>query len=152
MRFRVASGIVLAAIVGCSNPAGPSLSEEDDLVLQILDDFDWKKLPDDAATITAAHVEGQVLFLQVQFGGGCGKHRLALVTSSAIAESNPPYSQFRLAHDGGGDPCDALITRELRVDLSPIVPLAQGSGNALRFTLLEPGEHPSGVGELLLTF
>lgn len=143
----------LVALAGCSNPAGPSLSEADDLVLQLLDDFDWENLPNDAATITAARVEGQTLLLTVQFGGGCGRHRLALVAGTAIAESYPPFSSFRLAHDGGGDPCDALLTRDLRVDLSPIVPLVQQSGgNSLRFGLVAPGGQPSGIGELLLTF
>lgn len=145
-------GVLLLALAACSDVTGPSLSDGDQLVLQVLQGFDWKKLPDDPATITDGHVEGHTLHLQVQFGGGCKQHRFALVAAEALAESNPPYTRFRLVHEGDEDPCDALLTRDLQVDLTPIVSLVQLSGGtALRFTLLEPGEHPSAIGELLLT-
>ena len=154
MKLGMAGAALLGALLfGCSDAAGPSLSEDEDLVLQILDLREPGELPDDQATITSARVEGRTLHLTVQFGGGCGRHRFGLVAGTAFGESLPLYTVFRLAHDGGGDPCDALLTRNLRVDLSPIVPLVQqGGGTALRFELLEPGEHPSAVGELLLTF
>jgi hypothetical protein len=143
---------LLLVLAACSDVTGPLLSDGDQLVLQVLQGFDWNKLSRDAATITDASVEGHTLRLHVQFGGGCKPHRFALVAGDALAESNPPYTQFRLAHDGGKDPCDALLTRDLEVDLTPIVSLVQLSGGtALRFTLLEPGEHPSAIGELVLT-
>jgi hypothetical protein len=152
MKLGAGSAIVLCGLAACSSPAGPSLTDGDDLVLQVIEGLDWKDLPGDPATITAAHLEGRILHLRIQFGGGCEPHRFALVAGRALAESNPPYSMFRLAHDGNHDPCDALLTRDVRVDLSPIVPLVQQSGGtALRFTLVEPGERVSAVGELLLT-
>ena len=152
MKLGAGSVVVLCGLAACSNPAGPSLTDGDDLVLQVIEEFDWKTLPGDPATISAAHLEGRILHLRIQFGGGCEPHRFALVTGAALAESNPPYTQFRLAHDGNRDPCDALLTRDIRVDLSPIVPLVQQSGGtALRFTLMEPGARASAVGELLLT-
>ena len=142
-----------AFLAACSDPSGPGLSDEDELVLQIVDDLDPSELPDDQATITSARLEGRTLRLTLQYGGGCATHRFALVSGTALGESYPPYTLLRLAHDGNGDPCDALITREVEVDLSPIVPLVQQSGGtALRFNLMEPGEQLSAVGELLLTF
>jgi hypothetical protein len=152
MKLGITSAALLSALAGCSDSLGPSLVEGEDLVLQVIEGFDWKKLANDPATITAAHLEGRILHVRVQVGGGCKPHRFALVADGALAESNPPYAQFRLAHDGDGDPCDALLTRDLVVDLSPIIPLVQQSGGtALRFVLVEPGGQPSAVGELLLT-
>ncbi len=150
MKQLIAAMLALPALA-CGTPAGPTLSAED-LVLQVAD-LDWSTLPGDQATITSAELQGHTLHLRVQYGGGCAPHRFALVTGTAIAESFPPYALFRLAHDGSGDPCDALVNRDLRVDLTPIVSLLQqGGGTSLRFGLMEPGQHRAAVGELLLTF
>lgn len=139
--------------MACSDPTGPTLSDQNQLVLQIVAGLNSLVLPHDAATITFARVNGSTLQLTVQYGGGCGTHRFALVTGTDLGESVPPYAQLRLVHDGGGDLCEALLTRELVVDLSPIIPLVQrNGGTALRFDLIEPGQQVSAVGELLLTF
>jgi hypothetical protein len=136
-------------LLSCES-TGPTLTDDTELVLQIIPGLDPDDLADDQATITAAHVDGRTLFLSLQFGGGCAPHSFALVTGGEIGESNPPFTIFRLAHDGNRDPCDALLTRNVEVDLSPIMPLAGSS--ALRFTLMEPGERVSSVGELVVTF
>ena len=136
-------------LLSCDS-TGPTLTDDTELVLQIIPGLDPRDLADEQATITAARVEGRTLFLSLQFGGGCAPHSFALVTGGEIAESNPPYAVFRLAHDGNRDPCDALLSRDVEVDLTPIMPLVGSS--ALRFNLMEPGEHPSAVGELLVAF
>lgn len=153
MRRTMSGGLLGVMLMACSDPSGPRLSDQEHLVLQVIQGLDWRVLPDDGATITAARVEGQTLFLTVRFGGGCASHQFALVAGTDLAESSPPYTVFRLAHDGNGDPCDALLVRNLEVNLAPIIPLVQQSGAAaLRFNLVEPGEQLSAVGELLLTF
>jgi hypothetical protein len=129
------------------------LSAEDQLVLQIVPRLEWRTRADHPAAITSAQVEGQTLRLVVEYGGGCATHRFALVAGTDFGESLPPYTLLRLAHDGSGDLCRALVTRQLEVDLSPIVPLVQqNGGTALRFELVEPGERVSAMGELLVTF
>ena len=147
--------IAVAASVGlaCSDPTGPGLSDGTHLILQVVADPQSGAWPGDPATVTAAHVHGSALHLTVQFGGGCATHRFALVTGTALGESFPPYTQLRLVHDAAGDPCDAWLTRELTVDLRPIIPLVQQSGaSSLRFVIVEPDQQASQVGELLLSF
>lgn len=148
--------VLSALLLGCLDsrgPAGPSLSTSDELVLQVLPNLDRRTLADDQAIITAAEVQNHILHLTVRYGGGCREHGFALVAGDAVGESFPPFTLLRLAHEAHDDPCDALLLRELHVDLSPIVALLQpGGSNALRFELVEPGEHRSDVGELLLTF
>jgi hypothetical protein len=141
---------LVTGLLGCTNPVG--LSDRDELTLKLVENFSAGELPDDAATIAAAQLTGRTLYLTVSYGGGCRTHRFALVTGRDLAESAPPYARFHLAHDADGDPCDAYLTRVLVVDLSPIAPLVQQSGaTALRFELVEPGQHPASIGELLLT-
>ena len=148
--WRLAGVLVLAACdAGIS---GPNLSPADHLTLQILPGYNWSRLPGDAAVISSASVQGHTLQLTVQYGGGCSTHDFALVAGGEVGESNPPFTFFRLAHNAHGDPCDAIVFRDLSVDLTPIIAMLQASSTALRFGLVEPGEHPSAIGELLLTF
>ena len=152
-RLGVLFGLALLGCLDSRGIGGPTLSSDDQLVLQVIPGLDWHALPDDQVTIVSANLASRTLHLRVQYGGGCVDHGLALVTGTELAESFPPFTLLRLAHDAHGDPCDALITRSIEIDLSPIVPLVQQSGaHALRFELLEPGGHPSDVGELVLAF
>ena len=152
MRRRSTCWLALPMLLLACDSTGPSLSDDSELVLQIIPGLDPNDLADDQATITEARVEGVTLLLSLQFGGGCAPQRFALVAGGEIAESNPPYTILRLAHDGNRDPCDALLTREVAVDLLPLANLMDRLGiNTLRFSLVEPGEHASGVGELVLT-
>lgn len=148
-------GVCLLAAIGC-DPGGiggrPTLSDGDRLELQLVQAIDWSRTPDDPVAITSASVDGLLLHATLQFGGGCATHRFALVAGSPIAESNPPYTRFHLAHDAQGDACDALLTKHAQIDLSPIVPLALRSGRSLRFELFEPRDQRSAVGELRIDF
>ncbi len=152
---RRALGVCFLAGIAC-DPGGiggrATLSESDRLELQVVSEGDWSRLPDDPVTITSASVDGLTLHVTLQFGGGCAAHRFALVAGSPIAESNPPYTRFHLAHDARRDACDALLTKHARIDLSPIVPVALRSGRSLRFELFEPRDQRSSVGELRIDF
>ena len=150
MRMRYLVGVLLAA---CSDPTGPTLSDAELLQLQIIPDLDPDDLPDDHASITSARIEGHTLFMTMSFGGGCATHRFALVTDGAVAESNPPQMLLRLAHDGDRDPCDALLTRTVQVDLAVLTPLMQTTGPyTIRLRIAEPDGEVADVGELLITF
>ena len=151
------SGLILS--LGCGDAGTDTgldandlaLAGSDRLELQIVPDLDWRKLPADEVRISAASLDGLSLHLTLQFPGGCRPHQFALVAGTDLAQSNPPYTLFRLAHDANGDMCEAFLTRTVTVDLSPIVPVVQASGaRALRFELVEPGERRSSIGELLL--
>ena len=81
--------------------------------------------------IERADVEGDRLRLRVSYGGGCAEHAFTLYSTRGIHQSYPPQADVYLSHDGGGDTCKALISEELRFDLSPLM-------------------HPSEPGALLL--
>jgi hypothetical protein len=86
----------------------------------IVEDPDDPKWPDYPVTIHSSAIVGDSLELTVSFGGGCRDHTFALLANGAWMESNPVQTGVRLAHDGSGDPCDALLSRTLRFDLSPL--------------------------------
>lgn len=79
--------------------------------------FHW---PDDPVAITAFRVDGEILELTVQYGGGCREHDFALIAWNGWLETVPVAAGLLLAHDANGDLCRALITETLRFNLVPL--------------------------------
>ncbi len=65
-------------------------------------------------------IEGDVLVLTVQYGGGCTNHEFKLMWNGLSTESIPGIVGFSLYHDAKGDLCYALPTKKLRFDLSSV--------------------------------
>lgn len=69
--------------------------------------------------IINAEVKGDSLKLIVQYGGGCGNIGAKVVTVASILKSNPPQRDIRLLfHDN--DDCEALVSKEILFDLTPL--------------------------------
>jgi hypothetical protein len=110
----------------CSSPRGPlpngfwSINDTWSGQIVITPDADAPQWPSDPVTIHAVEVKGDSLELTVSYGGGCGDHSFMLLADAAWMESYPVQTGVRLAHDAKGDACEALLTRVLRFDLSPL--------------------------------
>ena len=74
---------------------------------------------------TVGTLKSDTLALRVAYGGGCAEHQFRLYGSSTFKESNPAQNRLTLVHDDGGDTCKALISEELRFDLTPLRELYQ---------------------------
>ncbi len=108
--------VTLAGLVGlggCGGTGKPSLDP-----ITVLDSP--ITLPRDAATIQSATVTGDTLRLRVTYAGGLVEHRFALY-GVGFKESYPVQVDVFLAHDARGDAGEALLTRDLSFDLSPLV-------------------------------
>jgi hypothetical protein len=121
------AGGVMAAAIACSESTEPQLpngfwSINDTWSGQIVitPDADAPQWPSDPVTIHAVEVKGDSLELTVSYGGGCRDHSFMLLADAAWMESYPVQTGVRLAHDAKGDACEALLTRVLRFDLSPL--------------------------------
>ncbi len=64
-------------------------------------------------------VGGTELIADVQTGGGCAEHSFAVCWDGAIVDSSPPTINLSLNHDAHGDTCQAVLSRDLRVELAP---------------------------------
>ncbi|HSA54651.1 MAG TPA: hypothetical protein VLE53_03055 [Gemmatimonadaceae bacterium] len=76
--------------------------------------------PSDPLTIGEVSIAGDTIRIGVSFGGGCREHRLQLLAETTWMESNPVQVHARVAHDAGGDACEALIHGTLHFDLAPL--------------------------------
>jgi hypothetical protein len=77
----------------------------------------------DPTTIVDASIDGNALTLELEFGGGCREHELALLWNGSFenaSNSLPVSIALILRHDANDDPCDALLHETLEADLSPV--------------------------------
>lgn len=147
----------LSILAGCSDPTGPFFRFGDgNLVLDVRDEVKIPNLPADPVTITAAALDGHELVLTVQIQGcSAADHGFGLVSGKQFGESSPLFTVFRLTHRAPrGSTCAVVRAVVLRIDLRPIRPFVDSAGgpSALRFSLLEPGEHPAAVGALVYSW
>lgn len=84
--------------------------------------IDWPSRPEgwprDPLVLLQFSLEGSILQLEVEYGGGCASHDHDLVAWGGWMESNPVQVSVLLTHESRDDPCDALIHRTLRYDLT----------------------------------
>ena len=74
----------------------------------------------DPLTVSRVSITGDTLQVAVTYSGGCRHHALQPIAESVWAKSLPVQVSARVAHNAGGDVCEALVTRTLHVDLSPL--------------------------------
>ena len=85
-------------------------------------DYPPDSLLADPFTIREATLNGDLLTLDVRFGGGCKIHAFVLYMSpSVFAESFPAQAWLYLYHDANSDLCKALLRRKLTFSIRPII-------------------------------
>lgn len=78
-------------------------------------------LKNDPIHVQAVKIEGDCLFLTLQYSGGCREHEVDLVLMLPECATPPlPPPDFRISHDAHGDLCEAWITKEYSFDISGI--------------------------------
>lgn len=115
------AGVVAAT--ACEEPTGvPAgwIGAGDTGRIRVSFGADPARYPRDAWALDSARIEGDTLWLRIRHGGGCERHRYALVAWNGWLESNPVQAGVLLAHDARDDACDALLSPVLRFDLAPL--------------------------------
>ena len=96
-----------------------SLNSCPDLIQNVnLEDF-----PMDHYGVNEIVLDGNELFVNVTYGGGCEDHIFNLVMEPIFFSGIPPvYYYFHLSHDANNDACEALITEHnLCFDISELL-------------------------------
>jgi len=78
--------------------------------------------PGDPFHVVSADFEGDTLVVKVRYGGGCARHDFRVLWDGSIRKSDPPQLDLLLTHDAHNDPCRALLTRTLRIDMLDLPP------------------------------
>jgi hypothetical protein len=96
---------------------GSGITRNDTLLLVDGVGVDAKSDPFDVGSV---RIVGDVLMIEVRYGGGCAEHSFTLLDTGIATKSIPPQHRLRLVHDGRGDTCEAYLSRELFFDISPL--------------------------------
>jgi hypothetical protein len=113
---------------GCDSQAPSSLASgvspaTGEIPPVIIDpDAGFHSLLDETRTNKAA-IDGDVLTLDLEFGGGCRDHDFQMISNGGFMESLPVQLRLFLRHDGNDDPCEALLHERVFFDLTPIAEL-----------------------------
>ena len=78
------------------------------------------KIESDPITLEGAYVEGDILHLQVQYGGGCKDHEFELKGTGMHMKSLPPQTTIVLDHNANEDMCRALISKNLEFNIKAL--------------------------------
>lgn len=70
--------------------------------------------------IEDARVDGDDLYLQVSYTGGCEEHLFELVALNDFLASQPVQADLLLTHDANMDNCESLVKEDLKFSLLSI--------------------------------
>lgn len=98
----------------------------------------------DAYDILGARIEGNKLFIEISYSGGCAHHKFECIGNEAISKSLPPQRSIKLIHDNDNDSCESIVKQTIEVDIrayalsaagrSEIVLLLEGFSRQLNYT------------------
>jgi hypothetical protein len=74
----------------------------------------------DPIDIQGIALAGDILHVDVGYGGGCAEHILSGCWDGAFAESAPVQVWAFVSHESNDDNCDAYISEAIEIDLSPM--------------------------------
>ncbi len=113
----------LALLTACENLPFPwdDFDNPDAIpMIKILSEPEVRALPRDAVEIDSVSIENDVITFKVTYGGGCAEHDFILANFGGFMESWPVQTKVLLSHDDHDDPCDALETRQIKFNLTPL--------------------------------
>ena len=146
----IASLVLILSLVACGNVDTASNvldNRENKLVSKVkviaAKDLELSK---DKATILSSRLEGNKLYLTVQYGGGSKDHEFELYCLNVLAKSRPPKASLYLSHDAKGDFAKALIKKELIFELGSMDSLNKG---AIALRIFAPGQQDAEETNLL---
>ncbi len=132
------------AVAGCDMlpwlPSGSSDAGTEAIIMADPADFDREDWPDGFYDVEEAEITGDILRLQVTYSG-CREHDFDLVAWNYFMESHPVQAYALLAHDR--EPCDMVLSAELRFDLTPLKDEYQrqyGTSGVIDLSLRDRGE------------
>jgi hypothetical protein len=80
----------------------------------------------DELAITGGALNGSVLDIYVNYGGGCGNHEFILLGRPTFMESFPVQIDLFVHHTNIDDYCDAIVSDTLCFDVRRISELYEG--------------------------
>ena len=79
------------------------------------------KFPEsDPIDIDSLWLDGNTLFLNVSYTGGCALHKFEFVGDMGVMKSLPPQRNVKLIHYNGADSCESIVKQTLEIDITAL--------------------------------
>lgn len=88
----------------------------------------------DPVSISDIRVQGNTMFIDVSYSGGCKEHVFLLTGSSMIAKSLPPIRHIQLVHESNDDMCKKMVMQTLEIDIKALA-YQQEKGSKIFLTI-----------------
>ncbi len=88
----------------------------------------------DPITIDNVTMNGNIMMIDVTYGGGCKDHTFEIIGSPAVAKSFPGQRGIQLVHNANNDMCRALIRKTVAIDVSDLTDV-KIDGNQIYYNL-----------------
>lgn len=75
----------------------------------------------DAFKMNHVKKEGELLKINLSYGGGCAQHNFEILWDGIIYTDDPCYMNLMVIHSGNGDLCEAYITETIEVNLKELI-------------------------------
>lgn len=72
-------------------------------------------------------IEGDTLFANVEYSGGCGDHKFEMEQNGFLMKSLPPKQPVKIIHLSTVDHCRSMINENLKFDISSFRGTPHGS-------------------------
>lgn len=95
---------------------------------------EFAKQSDPITTIDTVFIEGNIMYIDLTYGGGCKEHQFEVIGSFAIAKSYPPIRSLQIVHNANNDMCRALVSVRLAVNIENVA-YKQEAGSEIYYTL-----------------
>jgi hypothetical protein len=126
---------------GSKKNAGETKSNESEIYPTTMDIVKVKavtgqfaKDSDPLISIDTVEVRGNIMYIDVTYGGGCEEHQFEVIGSLAVAKSLPPIRAIQLVHRSNGDKCRAIKKVKLEVYLEELA-YQKEEGSEIYYTL-----------------
>ncbi|HKQ19406.1 MAG TPA: hypothetical protein VJW75_06620 [Candidatus Eisenbacteria bacterium] len=135
------SALALAFLAGCSSDKNPVAPATNATPIEIRTDAATYGTAG-GFTLESATITGKILRLKVSYSGGCRTHTFAAAAPPAFMSSYPAQLALFIRHDGGDDPCLAIVNETLTFDVSPAISLHGPGPFYLRIVVPGATEYP----------
>lgn len=81
----------------------------------------YDSLARDPIYLHEAFVDGNCLQIKISYTGGCEDHTIDLALMHPWINGSTSIPTFEIRHNANNDMCEAIFTRELRYDLTPLI-------------------------------
>jgi hypothetical protein len=117
---------VSASLIGCASQEGDAggkgggKADGGDAEIIPLTVGDCAGEATDGYEMSDANIVGDMLLVDVTYGGGCEKHTWKACWAGSFLESFPVQAKIKLFHDSNGDACESIRSEALTFDLTPM--------------------------------